>query len=59
LLPAAASNQTGAPAAEHPLVVDIRKRFAADVIRREPLDRASWLAKLHREAEGPGDVNPD
>ena len=39
--------------------MDIRKRFAADVIRREPLDRASWLAKLHREAEGPGDVNPD
>ena len=44
--------------ADHPLVAEIRKRFTADVIRREPVDRTTWLAKLRREAEGPGDGDP-
>lgn len=30
---------------------DLLKRFAADVVKREPLDRAAWMAKLRREAE--------
>ncbi len=46
------------PDTDHPLISEIRKRFAADVIRREPVDRTSWLAKLRREAEGPTDGDP-
>ena len=43
---------------DHPLVSEIRKRFAADVIRREPVERQAWLAKLRRESGGPTDADP-
>jgi hypothetical protein len=33
-------------------VRDLRKRFACDVIRREPIDRTAWMARLRREAGG-------
>ncbi len=40
-------------AESHPLVKDLLKRFAADVVRREPIDRATWLARL-RASDEPG-----
>lgn len=41
-------------AESNPVVKDLLKRFAADIVRREPLDHAAWLAKLRREAERGG-----
>ncbi|MEK7414856.1 MAG: hypothetical protein AAB263_16190 [Planctomycetota bacterium] len=38
-------------AESHPLVKELIKRFAADIVRREPLDHAAWLAKLRRDPE--------
>ncbi len=43
---------------DHALILEIRKRFTADVIRREPVDRNAWLAKLRHETKGPGDADP-
>lgn len=58
-IPAARLPQAGGSAPDgqlrgaetNPLVKDLLKRFAADVVRREPLDHAAWQAKLRREAD--------
>jgi hypothetical protein len=40
-----------AAAEAHPLVQALRKRFAADIITREPITREEWLKRCH---PGPG-----
>jgi hypothetical protein len=38
----------------HPLVQALRKRFAADIITREPITRDEWLKRSHSGHPGTG-----
>jgi len=43
----------------HPLVQALRKRFAADIITREPITREEWLKRSHSGRPGGGSQAAD